>query len=314
MRLKRKEKLEHTSLLWRILRFVLLLGLAYILLYPLIYMVSIAIRPIEQVNDPTVVWIPYSVTLENLKGVYKMMNFGKAFSNTFFIFIVSALIEVASCAFVGYGFARFEFPLKNLWFTCVILTILVPTQCIMIPLVVQYRYFDFFLVGQLGKLLGGQAFTANLLNTPIALYIPSIMASGIRSGLFIFIYRQFFLGLAPELEDAAYIDGCGPLKTFLKVVLPISSGSVIIVFLLSMVAHWNDKMYSSFFFEDLTTISNELSMLGYNAERTAVGKMEGALVSIKQSGVLLFMIFPLVIFLIIQRKFAESIQNSGIVG
>lgn len=214
---------------------------------------------------------------------------------------------------MGYGFARFNFPGKGLWFVGVVLTILVPTQCIMIPLTVQFRYFDFFGFGKIGELFGAQ-WTVNLLNTPFALYVPSLFASGIRSGLFIFIYRQFFLGLAPELEDAAYIDGCGPFKTFLKVMLPLSSGAIIIVLLLSLVAHWNDSLYSTFFFDSLNTLSTQLSLLGTTAEQATRGMADGLDVAYKQAGAMLFMLFPLAVFIIFQRWFTESIQTAGIVG
>lgn len=299
--------------LWKIFRFIILLGLAYILLYPLIYMISMAVRPVEQVTDPMIVWIPKSFTMDNIVGVYKVMNFGKAFGTTFGIFVVAALIEVITCAVVGYGFARFNFPLKNLWFVGVLFTILVPTQCIMIPLTTQFRFFDFFMVGNIGSLFG-EKWTINLLNTPFALYVPSLFASGIRSGLFIFIYRQFFLGLAPELEDAAYIDGCGPFKTFLRVMLPLSGGAIIIVLLLSLVAHWNDTLYSTFFFENLSTLSGELSGLRLNVEQATREAMDGMDVAYKQAGAMLFMVFPLTIFIIFQRWFTESIQTAGIVG
>lgn len=299
--------------LWKIFRFIILLGLAYILLYPLIYMISMAIRPVEQVTDPMIVWIPKSFTMDNIVGVYKVMDFGKAFGTTFGIFVVAALIEVITCAVVGYGFARFNFPLKNLWFVGVLFTILVPTQCIMIPLTTQFRYFDFFMIGNIGSLFGDK-WTINLLNTPFALYVPSLFASGIRSGLFIFIYRQFFLGLAPELEDAAYIDGCGPFKTFLRVMLPLSGGAIIIVLLLSLVSHWNDTLYSTFFFENLKTLSGELSGLRINVEQATREGMDGLDVAYKQAGAMLFMIFPLTVFIIFQRWFTESIQTAGIVG
>lgn len=308
-----KRKKSAAELLWSVFRFIILLGLAYILLYPLIYMVSMALRPAEQVTDPTIVWIPRSLTLDNVVNVFKAMDFGNAFKTTFLIFVVSGLLEVLTCAVVGYGFARFNFPGKGLWFIGVVLTILVPTQCIMIPLTVQFRYFDFFGLGSLGAIFG-QKWTVNLLNTPFALYVPSLFASGIRSGLFIFIYRQFFLGLAPELEDAAYIDGCGPLKTFLRVMLPLSSGAMIIVLLLSIVAHWNDSLYSTFFFDNLNTLSTQLSLLGTTVEQATRGMVDGLDVAYKQAGAMLFMLFPLAIFIIFQRWFTESIQTAGIVG
>ena len=302
-----------SALPFKIFRFIILLGLSYILLYPLIFMLSMALRPLDQVADPTIVWIPKSLTLSNIINVFGFMKFGKAFGNTMLIFVLSAAIEVMTCAIVGYGFARFDFPLKKLWFVGVLLTILVPTQCIMIPLTLQIRYFDFFGISRLLSAVGINA-TVNMLNTPFALYVPSLFASGIRSGLFIFIYRQFFLGLAPELEDAAYIDGCGPFKTFLKVMLPLSSGSIIIVSLLSLVAHWNDTMFSTFFFENLDTLNSQLSLLQRTVSQSVSGDIVGATAAYQQAGALLFMLFPMTVYIIFQKWFTESIQTSGIVG
>lgn len=273
-----------------------------------------AFRPLDQITDPTVVWIPKSLTMDNVIAVFGLMNFGTSFANTILIFGVSALIEVATCAVVGYGFARFKFPLKGLWFACVLLTILVPTQCITVPLTVQMRYFDFFGFGNIFAVFG-EKLSVNLLNTPFALYIPSLFASGIRSGLLIFIYRQFFAGLPAELEDAAYIDGCGPFKTFVKVMLPISGGAVIIAFLLSLVAHWNDNLFTSFFFDNLDTLNSQLALIGTKAQGVLGG--DGAYTlstSYKQAGAMLFMAFPMLIYIIFQRKFTESIQTTGIVG
>ncbi len=309
---KRKNK-GLSALPFKIFRFIILLGLSYILLYPLIFMLSMALRPLDQVADPTIVWIPKSLTLSNIINVFGFMKFGKAFGNTMLIFVLSAAIEVMTCAIVGYGFARFDFPLKKLWFVGVLLTILVPTQCIMIPLTLQIRYFDFFGISGLLSAVGINA-TVNMLNTPFALYVPSLFASGIRSGLFIFIYRQFFLGLAPELEDAAYIDGCGPFKTFLKVMLPLSSGSIIIVSLLSLVAHWNDTMFSTFFFENLDTLNSQLSLLQRTVSQSVSGDIVGATAAYQQAGALLFMLFPMTVYIIFQKWFTESIQTSGIVG
>jgi len=310
---RNNKKKNIPTMLWKIFRFVILLGLAYILLYPIIYMISMAIRPVEQVVDPLIVWIPRSLTMDNIKGAFEMMQFGEAFVNTFGIFVIAALIEVITCAIVGYGFARFDFPFKKFWFIGVLLTILVPTQCIMIPLVTQFRYFDFFGLGNIGLLFGGKWYVS-ILSTPFALYVPSLLASGIRSGLFIFIYRQFFLGLPPELEDAAYIDGCGPFKTFLRVMLPLSGGAIIIVLLLSIVAHWNDSLYSTFFFEHLNTLSGQLSSLGNSVYQATKDAADGMDVAYKQAGAMLFMLFPLTIFIIFQRWFTESIQTAGLVG
>lgn len=314
MLLKKKQKELIASVLMKTFRYVLLAGLAFILLYPILYMLTMSFRPYNEVKDPLIVWIPKTLTFQTIIDVSAQMKFGNALKNTSLVFVVSALIEVLSCSLAGYGFARFKFPLKNVWFIGVMLSILVPPQSIIIPQVVGMRYFDFAFIGKIPELFGGTAITTNFLDTPWAMYIPAIFAAGIRSGLFVFIYRQFFLGLPAELEDAAYIDGCGPLRTFLTVMLPVSGGAIIIVLLLSFVAYWNDSIFTTFFYDKMDTLNSQLAQLqtfmGYSSNELP----DGADLAYKQCGAMLVIFIPLIVFVIFQRFFTESIERTGIVG
>lgn len=314
MLLKKKQKELIASVLMKTFRYVLLAGLAFILLYPILYMLTMSFRPYNEVKDPLIVWIPKTLTFQTIIDVSAQMKFGNALKNTSLVFVVSALIEVLSCSLAGYGFARFKFPLKNVWFIGVLLSILVPPQSIIIPQVVGMRYFDFAFIGKIPELFGGTAITTNFLDTPWAMYIPAIFAAGIRSGLFVFIYRQFFLGLPAELEDAAYIDGCGPLRTFLTVMLPVSGGAIIIVLLLSFVAYWNDSIFTTFFYDKMDTLNSQLAQLqtfmGYSSNELP----DGADLAYKQCGAMLVIFIPLIVFVIFQRFFTESIERTGIVG
>ena len=314
MLLKKKQKELIASVLMKTFRYVLLAGLAFILLYPILYMLTMSFRPYNEVKDPLIVWIPKTFTFQTIIDVSAQMKFGNALKNTSLVFVVSALIEVLSCSLAGYGFARFKFPLKNVWFIGVVLSILVPPQSIIIPQVVGMRYFDFAFIGKIPELFGGTAITTNFLDTPWAMYIPALFAAGIRSGLFVFIYRQFFLGLPAELEDAAYIDGCGPLRTFLTVMLPVSGGAIIIVLLLSFVAYWNDSIFTTFFYDKMDTLNSQLAQLqtfmGYSSNELP----DGADLAYKQCGAMLVIFIPLIVFVIFQRFFTESIERTGIVG
>ncbi len=314
MLLKKKQTEMLASILIKAFRYVLLAGLAFILLYPIFYMLTMTFRPYEEVKDPLIVWIPRTLTFQTVLDVSAEMKFGNALKNTSLVFVVSALIEVISCALAGYGFARFKFPLKNVWFIGVVLSILIPPQSIIIPQVVGMRYFDFSFIGKIPELFGGTAFTVNLLDTPWAMYLPALFAAGIRSGLFVFIYRQFFLGLPAELEDAAYIDGCGPLKTFLTVMLPVSGGAIIIVLLLSFVAYWNDSIFTTFFYDKMDTLNSQLAQLGTFMGYNSNNLPDGADISYKQCGAMLVIFIPLIVFIIFQRFFTESIERTGIVG
>ena len=121
MLFKKKQKEFIASVLMKTFRYVLLAGLAFILLYPILKMLTMSFRPYNEVKDPLIVWIPKTFTFQTIIDVSAQMKFGNALKNTSLVFVVSALIEVLSCSLAGYGFARFKFPLKNVWFIGVVL-------------------------------------------------------------------------------------------------------------------------------------------------------------------------------------------------
>ena len=183
---KRKKAVE---MIWRIFRFLIISGLCFVILYPLLFMISCAFRDKNDMNDPTVMWIPRHLTLDVIKETASAMKLGKTLVNTLVINIGCSLLQVISSAVTGYGFARFRFRGKNILFGIVILMILVPPQVILLP---QYDLFN----------------SLGMINTPWTMYLPAMTANGIKSGIMIFIFRQFFRGLLRELEDAACLDGC----------------------------------------------------------------------------------------------------------
>ena len=298
-----------------LIRVVIIVGLCFILLYPLLYMVSMAFRPQTEILDPSVIWIPRTLTLDNLKNVIEVMDYGNALLNTFLISVISSLLAVISCGIVGYGFARLQFKGKIILFGLVIFTIIVPPQTTIIPLFLNFRNFDYGFIGRIPELFGFMPWTSNLLNTLWTMYLPAIFASGLRSGLFIYIFRQFYKGLPRELEDAAAVDGCGPIKTFLKVMIPLSSAAFITVFLFSFVWYWNDYYYSGMFFTNGNTVTLALSSLQDKLRSLNSGSYDPYLYVVSmQAGCLLVVSPPLLIYIIFQRYFTESIEKTGIVG
>ena len=129
--------------------------LAFILLYPVLYMVTIAIRPSEQLYNPASIWIPRELTLENFTECIDTMKYWQSMGNTLSICVVSAVLSVCSCMLAGYGFGRCAIPCKNLLFAFVILAIMVPPQVIILPQYLQMSSFDFFGLGTLWEKLTG---------------------------------------------------------------------------------------------------------------------------------------------------------------
>jgi multiple sugar transport system permease protein len=285
--------------------------LAYQLLFPLLYMISASIRQPIDAFDPSIVWIPKHFSLSSFLEAIKAMKYWQAVQTSFFIGAGCALLDTAIAALTAYGFARFNFPLRNLLFALAIFTIIVPTQTIILPLYLQMKYFD-----PLGicTLLGFEKI--NLIGTPLPFFITSALGMGIRSGLYIFIFRQFFAAMPDALEEAAYIDGCGPLMTFLRIMLPNAKNSIITVFLFSFVWHWNEYYLSNLFLGNKQrTITVALSSLRVDLASFIGGQTISDPIGIMtrmQAGVLLTIIPLFLLYLLLQNYFTNSIENIGI--
>ncbi len=294
-----------SGLVWPIFRTLILLGLSFVLLYPLLYMLSTAFRPVSEINDPSVIWIPKSLTLENFTTTIEAMNYFEALKNTMTVGVVSALFQTISCAVVGYGFARYRFREREILFALVLLTIIVPPQTIIIPSYENFRFFKIF------------GFEFNLLDTVWTFWLPSLLGMGLRSGLYILVYRQFFRGIPKEIEEAAYIDGCGPLTTFVRVMAPNAKHAFVTVFLFSVVWHWNDYYLSAMFFNNNMPLAVALTRLRSGLTLMGIGDEFGDPTTVRtylQAGSLLVIGPMLALYLFLQKYFTESLERTGIVG
>lgn len=279
-------------IMWKIVRAIIMIGLCHLILYPFIVKIIDSFKSLEDFLDPTVRYIPKYFNFENIKKVIVRTDYFNTMLNTTCLAGISAILNMIISSLIGYGFARFKFKGNSFLFFCVILTLIVPPQTIMIPLYIRFRFF-------LGKI--------NLISTPWPVIITSGLGIGIKSGLYIFMFRQFFKNIPKELEEAAYIDGCNIFQTFYKIVIPSSGVFLVTVFLLSFSWQWTDTVYSSIFMSKLQIFSNVV-------ERASQGE-SGILVIILNNASALMAVLPLaLVYIIGQKFFVESIQRSGIVG
>lgn len=304
---------------WPIFRFLILFGLGFVIMYPLLFMISTAFRPNAEMNDPSIVWIPKSLTLDNIKQTAGVMKFDilgldNTIINTIILNVVSSVLQVLTCSITGYGFARFKFKGRNVLFAIVLLMIIVPPQITTIPLYLQFAYFKLFGFIPLYQSNGDPV---TLINSGLTMYLPALFANGIKAGLFIYIFRQFFRGLPKELEDAAYLDGCGPFETYVKIMVPNAKTSFLTVFLFSIVWYWNDYYVSSSFFTENNTVALMLKNLDANLQQQL---FDGQTVSVRQiivwleSGCLLSIAPLLIMYIFLQKYFVEGVERSGLTG
>lgn len=307
-------KRQTPTVLFSLVRYAVLIAFAYVLFYPFAFMAVNAIKSTGDWLDPTVEWVPKTLSYNNIKLSMQVMNYWSALLSTFTNGVISALISFISCAFAAYGLARFEFRGKRLLTGIMVLCILIPDTMIMIPSYDNFRHLDFLgIFGGLSKLVGTEL-RPNIIDTPFVFWLPAVFSTGLKNGLFIYIYMQFFKGLPKELEEASWIDGAGPLKTFLRIVLPSSGAAAVTVLVFSVVWYYNDyyqaQIYLSQNYPLSVVLSNFTSMLN-SANIINQTFSLGALILTAS----FITILPLLIyFLFMQRKFVNSIATCGIVG
>ncbi len=297
-------------------RFILLFGMCFLILQPIFNKISVSFMPEEDLYNPIVISIPENFTTENYKLVAnpELLDYKTSLINSATISLTIAILQIAVCTLVGYGFARFNFPLKNFWFACVMLLILVPPQTISSSLHLHFKFFDVF---GIFKATTGEAL--NLSGKVIPYYMMSATCMGLKNGLYIFMIRQFFRTIPGDLEEAAYVDGCGTLKTFVKIMLPQGKPIITSCFLFAFVWQWTDGFYSKLFLGTTKLLSTGLArlvdtlgayMMRVLGESTSISVAYSN--CILATGTLMFILPLIILYLFAQRAFVESISSSGI--
>ena len=148
----------------------------------------------EDLYNPMIIAIPEHFTKANYELAAQFMSYGTSIINTIVVSLTIAVLQIAVCTLVGYGFARFDFPLKKFWFLCVMLVIVVPPQTISTSLYLHFRYFDLF--GIIEAVTGS---SLNLRDSVLPYYLMSAGCMGLKKGLYIFMIRQYFRNIPKEL-------------------------------------------------------------------------------------------------------------------
>lgn len=284
--------------------YALLICIGFIYLYPIIYMVSSSFMTLDDLLDSSINWIPSTLNLDNYIQAAKSMDFWTSLLQSIVIAGVPTLCNVASCALVGYGLARFEFPGKKIVLGIIIFSFVLPSQITMIPTYVLYS-------------------DMNILGTLWAFILPSILAVGINGPIYILIFYQFFRQVPKVLIEAAQIDGAGYLKSFLKISLPSATPALITVSLFSFVWYWNEayltEMYVHGVMQEsgLTTLVIQLDKFAANYSeyaQTSGNVATNLNESISMAGTMLSILPLLLMYFVLQRYFVESIDRTGITG
>lgn len=259
---------------------------ALIFVSPLLWMIAASLKPEAQIfsdmSNIRTFW-PTAATLGNYVEVFTRVNMMKFILNSLFYVFVIVILDLAVNSVCGYALAKFNFPGKELLLTVVISLMVLPMEAIMLPLYKE--------VASLGWV-----------NTWAGLIVPFV-----GKCFSIYMFRQFFLDIPDDLLEAAAIDGCGPIKTFFTIVMPISGTVYATIFILDFVAHWNDFMWPMLVVtgEDMRTIQLAIQTF-FGSKPIHYGAIIASLT--------ISAIPMLLMFVFLQKYYVEGIASTGIKG
>ena len=284
-----------------IFAYVLTIGIAFVIIYPLLRRIGNAFKPVEEFYDTSIVYFPRNPTFEVVRQAFYRLNFKQVGIPSFLMALYVGLTQMVVALLVGYGFARFKIRGSRVLFACVILTLVVTPQTILIPLYLRFRYFDI-----LGIFKAITGHSLKLIDTYWCQILLSATGLGWKNGLYIYLMRQYFRGVPKALEEAAYIDGARTFKAFVKIMVPSALPMMLTVFLFSFSWQWTDTFYTGTFLikkkllaTSVNAITHENELMAFNLQQTAI----------------LIILIPLIfLFVVTQRYFVEGIERSGLTG
>ncbi|WP_409348203.1 carbohydrate ABC transporter permease [Paenibacillus gyeongsangnamensis] len=285
------------GLIFRLFMYLILVDTAFIYIKPIIYMATTMVKDAGNLLDPAVIWVPRSLFWGHLQEAFRLLKYPSGFTISMTVSLSVAVLQVVSCAIAGYAFARLDFPLKKFWFVCLIFTFVMPPQVTILPSILLFK--------QLGWI-----------NTYLPMIIPGIFGHGLKGALFVIIFRQFFSTLPKELEEAAKIDGASVFRVFFRVMLPISTSAIIVVFLFSFVWNWNDFYYPSMYMFGAKEVPLSISLSRLAAAMSAEAEQSGPSIfaePIKMAASFLIIMPVLVVYTFAQRWFVEGVERTGLV-
>ena len=284
----------------KLLRFLILTGLGFVFVYPLLYMLSVSFMDTKDLVDSTVSWIPTHLSFESFVKAAKTLSFWEGFRDSLEMTVAPAALQTFVLAAAGYGLARYRVPLKKLWIALSVVIFLIPVQVTMIP---RFLLFNSY------KLVG----------TVWPMYLITLFGQGVKSSVFLLIYYNYFGSYSKSIDEAARIDGAGPLRIFFSIALPMAKPALVVTYLFSFIWIWNDTVqlpqYST---GAVTTLPMHLQQFAeqFNKLYSSVGVSTGGALneSIQLAGTLLSILPLIVLYFLVQRSFIASIEKTGITG
>jgi ABC-type glycerol-3-phosphate transport system permease component len=264
--------------------YIVVIGLSVLMLFPLLWMLTIALKGNNDIFQiPPAFW-PKEYHWENfVKGV-EAINFGQLFYNSAVITLLSTIGSVASSTLVGYGLSRIKFPGRKIWFYLFVGSMMLPGIVGLIPL------FHLYL-------------NLNMYDTWFPLFLPAFFGNP----LFIFLARQYYLGIPYSLDEAAKLDGANHFTIFTKIMLPLTRPVWITMIIMSFTATWNDYLNPLVYLFSGSKWTLSLGIASFAGSFAGSSTLWNQFMATN----LLYMLPPLIIFFVAQRYFMQGLSSLG---
>ncbi len=259
-----------------------------IMLYPILWMIASSLKPTSEIWTTTSSLIPSRPTLEHYINGWEgfgTIRFAVFYRNSFFYAIVGTLASVASSACVAYAFAKLRFVGRSFWFACMLLTLMLPGQILMIP-----QYILFSKLGWINS------------------YLPLLVPRFTGEAFFIFLIVQFMRGIPNDLDEAAEIDGCGKIGIFFRITLPLIQPALITAAIFSFYWTWEDFLGPLIYLQNPRLYTVSLAIRAYSDP--SAGTNWGSVFAMSS----LSLVPVFIVFVVFQRYLVEGISTTGIKG
>lgn len=287
---KLKSRQKTMERIWLIGLQIFLTILMVSFLVPALWMVSSSLKASTEVFAHPIIWIPESPQWQNYPRVFEILPFGIFAWNSFLVVLFAVTGTLFSSILVGYSFARLRWPGRDIFFSILITTLMLPEVITLVPRFIIFRHLGW-------------------IDTLLPLTVPFWFGTTPWTPLYIFLMRQFFKGIPMELEEAALIDGATRLRTLVQIILPLAKPVIATVVVFAMLQHYTDFMNPLIYVSSLENWTLAVGIAGLNAEESIAASWE----LMFAAGT--FMTIPMVLlFIFAQRYFVRGIATSGFGG
>lgn len=301
-----KQLIKHkiTGYIGKAIIYFILICIGFIYLEPIFEILAKTFMSPADIIDPSVKWVPKSLSLNNLKVAGKVLDIWKTLKNTILFSGALALAQTTVSALTGFALSRYEFRFKKFWFVMILLAFIVPVPVLMVPRIMM------FVTAQ-------EALSFQLIGTPYPQLLMALFGQGIYSTVLILIFYTSFNMIPTVLDEAAQIDGASAIKVFWFIAVKLSLSTVLVVFLFSFVWNWNETYVTGTFLRgSIALLPAKLNL--FDSEFDSVVKASGSAFKLNEAykmAATLISISPLLLmYVFVQRRFIQGIENTGITG